>query len=166
MSKLEGGLNGVAKKVLDAVPIEEPWTRGSIYGELLRNGRTIEHRVIDGCLSKLKDIGLVREPSPGMWMRVKARPKLESVPTIKEPTPAAHAVKQETQVAEPTQEPKTKDAVDRLADLAESMRTLSKLAEETARQLDAVALEVVDQLDKASQDGARLRQLQALLKGL
>jgi len=160
LAELENGITAAAKKVLDVVPITEAWAGKQIHLELTRQGRSVDRSHVDGCLQSLKERGLVREPDVGMWIRVSAKPKpkpnLSSVPPVN-PSIMAQADAAEKAATDP---------LDRLAALAQSLRDLSKMANNLANEIEAAALDVDARIQAASADGAKLRQLQALLKGL
>jgi hypothetical protein len=62
----------VAKKVFELVPIQEAWTAQEIQGALQRATRSsMDFRLLGGCLNTLKEAGLVAEPKPGHFERVK-----------------------------------------------------------------------------------------------
>jgi hypothetical protein len=155
----ERSLNGVAKKVLDCVPIAESWNVGMVCTELGRKfGARYGHDVVLGCLSTLKAQGLVREPTTREFQRITAKPVLvRSTDTDTEEELVAQA--STTLLQPPTQAPTTSDLIKRIGSLTASMRAV-------ADQIDTAALELEDQLAKLSADTEKLRQLQALLKGL
>ncbi len=157
LARMESGLNVIAKKVLDAVPIQSPWTKNQITAELRRQGCNAERNVIDGCLDTLRGRGIVSEPVRGSFMRTTAKPKAEkpdmkivhSISTPKATMPAP--INQ--------QQPAKNDELSRLAVIAKSLRA-------TAEELEGIALDVEERIQAAEKDTANLRQLQVLLKGL
>ena len=74
---LENQQTGVAKKVYGAVPINEAWPSKSIVAELTRQGQVRDFSIIEGCLNTLKEVGLIKEMSPGHFQRVKPKPTVE-----------------------------------------------------------------------------------------
>lgn len=72
LARIESGLNSIAKKVLEAVPISEPWTKSQIVAEMRRAGSQVDMRVLEGCLSTLADSGPIKEPTRGSFVRVVA----------------------------------------------------------------------------------------------
>lgn len=77
-------LNGTAKTVYDAVPIQEVWSTDTINGELMRNGIRVSYKAIQGSLAQLVRSGLVKESPPQHWRRIEVRqddkPKKEEEP--------------------------------------------------------------------------------------
>jgi len=155
LADLARGQTSVAKKVLDAVPISEPWALTQIASELLRQGHRMERRILEGCLLTLKESGLVREPTRGAFIRVTARPRVE-IGVV-----AAVAPEVETPTV-----PAKGSAMDRLAGLAADLRALASLASALATRIDDVAVEVEDEMQKLRDQGANLRKLKALLNSV
>lgn len=143
------GQSGIAQKVFEAVPIQEAWPPNQIGQAIARVcGSQLDGHTILGCLGRLKDAGLVREVEPQRFRRtavspVSIKPK-EAMPAPQKPAP---------QPAAPT------SAIDLLAGIAKSMRAL-------AGEIETAALAIEEGQAKADEDVQKLRQLQALLKGL
>lgn len=150
MARIESGLNSMAKKVLDAVPIQQAWTREQIAGELHRTGCGAGRDVVEGCLATLKDRGAIKEPRHGHYQRITARPPTAA----NDPMTSASDLPVATAAA-----PRADDTLSRLANLGALLRR-------AADECDAIALDVEERVKDAGKDGAKLRQLQALLKGL
>lgn len=164
MHRIEQGLNGIAKKVLDAVPISEAWTVSRIVQELARTtGSTPEFRIVHGCIGRLLEQGLVREQPANCFSRVKVRQPLAVVVNDQKTegdvmTAAKPATEQKAlKVAEP---------LDRLAGLSVSMRDLSNRVAAMAKEIDEVALDVESRIESIKADTEKLRQLQSLLKSI
>lgn len=155
LAEAENTLNAAGKKVLECVPISEPWNITQICAEMARLGRSVDRAHIDGCLASMRKVGLIREPEPGRWIRVVAKPKLVAAPV--NPSIMAQADAAEKSAMDP---------LDRLAGIAQSLRDLSKIATNLANDIEAAALDVESRIEQAGEDGKKLRQLQALLKGL
>ncbi|MFV1281486.1 hypothetical protein, partial [Klebsiella pneumoniae] len=60
----------------------------------------------------------------------------------------------------PEAQTKEPDALGQLASLGKSLRDLSKSAENIAREIDAIALNVEERIQKSSEETSKLRQLQ------
>ena len=60
MRSVVAGLNGVATKVLAAVPLAEDWTLNQIAAELHRQDKGYTLDVVEGSLAKLLEVGLVK----------------------------------------------------------------------------------------------------------
>lgn len=148
MARLEGGLNGLAKKVLAAVPMQEAWSAQKISTELRRSGGSYDLSVITGCLNTLADSGIIKEPATGSFIRPAVR---ESITTTKEEAPMATNVRT-IAPAEPEQ-----DSMTRFANVAKGLRRL-------ADEVELIALADAERTQKAEKDTENLRQLQALLK--
>lgn len=164
IDRAESGLNSMARKVLDAVPIQEAWTTSDVVGEMRRQGQNVDFRVVAGCLNTLCDQRLVREPTKGQFIRVQSKPILKAVQDVKPSTIPATS----SQPAEPagTTGTSQKDTLAKIADLSTGLRTLAAGLTSAAKQLDDVAIEVEERIQKSGEDGEQLRQLRALLKGI
>ena len=150
---LENRQTGVAKKVYGAVPINEAWPSKSIVSELTRQGQIRDFSIIEGCLNTLKEVGLIKEVSPGHFQRVKSKPTAE-----KEAEPMT--TKPLNPVAPPT------EPMDRLAAIGARLRSLSKTFLDLADDIEDVALACVEKVLGNDEELAKLRQLKGLLKSL
>src|SRR4051812_10139518 len=89
LAQAERALSGIAKRVLEAVPISEPWTVGQICTELRRHATRVDMAVVMGCLRTHVGAGLVREPTQLNFIRVQV-PPLDAKPLrIVHPQPEA-----------------------------------------------------------------------------
>jgi hypothetical protein len=150
-TRIEQSLNGIARKVLEATPIQSPWSLTQIIGELRRCGYSASQDVVLGSLCNMVRLGLVRESSPRSYIRtaVKDRAETASNEDIVEmpapPPPTAPALPQ--------------NPIDKLTMLATQLRLL-------AGTLDDIALEVDEHITSIKGDSDKLKQLGSLLKNL
>ena len=150
---LENQQTGVTKKVYGAVPINEAWPSKSIVSELTRQGQIREFSIIEGCLNTLKEVGLIKEVSPGHFQRVKSKPTAE-----KEAKPMT--TKPLNPVAPPT------EPMDRLVAIGTKLRGLSQMFLELADDIDEAALAFEEKTSGNDEELAKLRQLKNVLKSL
>ena len=162
-------LDGIARKALDAVPIEHPWDLAQIVSDITRTtGSRPDTKTVKAALGALVGQGLVLEPRDGRFVRVKIRPTLAAVP----PAP----VKEEKPMPAPTvvsppsvpkrEEREEREPLARMASMASTLRELARQADNVAEGLETVALEVAERMERIHADGDKLRQLQALLKSI
>ncbi|AIO44492.1 hypothetical protein DM44_4804 [Burkholderia cepacia] len=150
------GLSAIAKKVLEMVPIQEAWSRSEIAGHLLRVTKSSpDAAVIDGCLGRLKDSGLIREPSRGRYQRIEVREReVLKVPDQKaEKTADVHA----DQSIPP---------IEILSKLAERARTVATELVMLASDIETAALTIEQGNAENVANLEKLRQFQSLLKSL
>lgn len=155
-----------AKKVYAAVPIEERWTLTQIMAELSRTTGQREQRVVSGCLNSLKEVGLVKEYTGGVWGRTEVR--LKSAPLIEsdlQPTQPTQEVMPAINTKPKAQE-STTTPLERIGGLSSQVLTIIQTLHQLAADIDAAAIEVEEQIQKVHKDSTRLKQLQELLKGL
>lgn len=156
LTRAAESLSGVAKRVLDAVPIGEPWTAAAICSELGRQGSRVDFNIVLGCLNTHKEVGLVREPMTQYFVRVHvadAKPKT--------------AVAAANVVALPMTEKLTeREPLESIGAMAQRLREAGRTFIMWAEDLERLGLEFEGRVDKAGQDGEKLRQLQAILKSL
>lgn len=158
---LENQQTGVAKKVYGAVPINEAWPSKAIVMELTRQGQVRDFSIIEGCLNTLKEVGLIKEMSPGHFQRVKPKPTAEkeaepmSTKSLNPVIPSNSSIK-----GEPT------EPVDRLAAIGTKLRGLSQMFLELADDIDEAALAFEEKTSGNDEELAKLRQLKGLLKSL
>lgn len=137
----------VAKKVFELVPIQEAWTAQQIQGALQRTTRsTLDFRLLGGCLNTLKEAGLVAEPQPGHFERVKLREAITVPGKTFEPLVPLDITKQAT-------------SADLLIELADRARKL-------ANDLEAAASVIREENETNAASLEKLVQLKALFKQL
>jgi hypothetical protein len=138
----------VAKKVFELVPIQEAWTAQEIQGALQRATRSsMDFRLLGGCLNTLKDAGLVAEPKPGHFERVKLREANTTMGKTFEPLVPLVLTR-----------PKTASA--------EMLTELAGRARQLADDLDAAANAINEESEQNAASLKTLAQLQGLLKSL
>lgn len=147
---IEDGLSGIARKVLDAVPIADTWAVHTIANEVKRvTGSAPEQKIVSGCLETLRHAGLVRE-TRGKWIRVAVKE------SAGEPDESAQKV---VELRAPQEEKRTKSPREMLSDIAIAMMDLAVKIEDVAAE--------IDRADKRhGEKTAKLRQLQELLQGI
>lgn len=157
---LENQQTGVAKKVYGAVPINEAWPSKAIVMELTRQGQVRDFSIIEGCLNTLKEVGLIKEMSPGHFQRVKPKPTVE-----KEAEPMSKPL---NPVIPPNSSIKSEptEPVDRLAAIGTKLRGLSQMFLELADDIDEAALAFEEKTSGNDEELAKLRQLKNVLKSL
>lgn len=149
------GMSAVATKVYHAVPINATWSAGQIHAELLRTGHTHAKSVTDGCLNSLKESGLIKEPSIGMFFKEPIQAKeRRTTPTKKESDVTAQTT---TKAACP---------IEKLSAIAASARSLQKQLAQLSEDVEAVALEIIEKEQNTDAEMAKLKQLKQLLKDL
>ena len=139
------------KKVYAAVPISEPWSVSYILSEIQRlSSFTSNMRVVTGSLNALKASGLVLEPEPSLFVRAPVKPP-------KSPDEIA-TTEEETTMPAPTPKP-PRNPMTILSELATRCKAL-------ADEIETAALEIDEYVAAKDADSGKLKQLQALLKGL
>lgn len=151
IDRMESGINAMARKVLECCPIQEPWTKEQIATEMRRSGSGAQVPVIQGCLDTLRGMGLIKEPERGKFVRITAKPKQEAIPT-----PILKVVQPMSPQKQPVQ---SNDPISRMAELADQARAIAK-------EIESVALEMEERIERVNKEAETLRQLQTLLKSL
>jgi hypothetical protein len=148
------------KKVYDAVPISEPWSTSYILSEIQRLcSYTSNMRVLTGSLQALKASGLVQEPQKGLFLRTPIKPgKDESEAEPIEPAKQSEPTTKE-EAPMPTAQKPTRNPMAILSELATRCKAL-------ADEIETAALEIDEYVTAKDVDAGKLKQLQALLKGL
>jgi hypothetical protein len=169
LAEVERGITGIARKVLAAVPVAVECNSRKIQRDMVSAGHNTELRTVEGCLCSLRDAGLVREPIRGSFIRIMAKPQ-PAAPVASGAiiAPALVAV----DVAVPAV-PLKLESLDKLAVMAQQVRrmgelatTLAERATAMAAQIEDVAVEFEERMQKVTAEGAKFRQLQELLKGM
>lgn len=144
MRAIESGLDSATRKVLDALPLQEPWSLQQIHKELARKQTPMERRFMDGSVFRIVEHGLAREVRPGHYLRV--APKPENEPMSK-PTPTTAAAQRAV------------DPLQQLGGISSALREHGKQQSQffnsIADQIDEAALA----MDKQAEAGKKLKQL-------
>jgi len=154
-------LTGVAKRVLDATPISEPWTVAQICSEMGRSGSHVSFNIVLGCLNTHKQAGLVKEPMTQYFQRVAVT---VPEPKAKPAAPAANVVP--LMSAEKITE---REPLESIGAMAQRLREAGRALIMWAEDLEQVGIEYETRIEKAGQDSpeiAKLRQLQTILNSL
>lgn len=186
-AKYQSALNSqsaIAKKVLEMVPIQEAWSRNEIASNLRRVTKSSpDVAVLDGCLIRLKDAGLIRERQTGLYQRVEIRER--------EVLHVATETKIKTQVAadgrtfiagmgigvdntggtvehcaSASASMPAKSPIDILSALSERVRAAATSMLVLASDIETAALTIEQTNAESNANVDKLRQLQALLKSL
>lgn len=169
------GLNGVAKRVYEAVPISSSWSTYKIMDELQRSGSHMDLKAIQGCLGYMLNMGIIERDKDGEYIRT----PLKMTRTPDEPLTTPPPTEEETMMATapiilknkdkapvpvtPAAEPTTFDILARLAQRAQD---LSDAAEQLREDIEKTAFHVQSEQDKHGSELTKLRQLKALLGSL
>lgn len=176
--QLAGGMTDAAMKVYACVPMVEFWSTQQVLSEMIRKGQTLGHSAVCGCLDSLVRAGIVKEVR-GTFCReklraapVKALADIKTI-TVPEPAPAAPtpqpaALPKEEPMSVSTKTPIS--VVDTLGHLAQRLNAMALRHKEEmldlANLVSDAAIEVQAKLEHNDADLVKLRQLQALLKGM
>lgn len=168
LAAVERGLNGMERKVLECVPMQEQWTAKAIQQELHRLGKPLEIQQLAGCLRSLRDVGLIKLSPTGEYTRIVVeRPRVAKAAFPEKPSLQAKTEGQ-TVTAKPTTAPAAKTEhvatgkVDLMAMLAKKAAGLRKEAD----ALDELALLIGEREQQHESELARFNQLRELLKGI
>ena len=178
-------MTAAAQKTYAAIPAHSAWTHDEINIELKRLGSHMEYRTMQGCINSLIGAGLVREVAGGgkgphfLRAEVRGKPtkplKAQEEEAIEQPTEDEvttmanlhRPTQAQAQAQAPAQvAPAVKNPVDMLGELAAKTRALSAQLNSLAMEIDSAALAAQDYVEHSDKDTDKLRQLQALLKGL
>ncbi|WP_176079335.1 hypothetical protein [Paraburkholderia tropica] len=150
------GQTGIARKVLDMVPIQEAWTRAEIATAMKRVTKSSpDVAVLDGCLARLKDAGLIRERAAGQYQRIEVREKeavIVATAIVANPGP---------KLAEQPAAP-----IDILAGLSSRVREMATQMVMLASDIETAALTIEQANESNSGELGKLRQLRELLTSL
>ncbi|WP_448647108.1 hypothetical protein [Pseudomonas mohnii] len=153
------GQTGVAKKVYECVPINEPWTSFQVM-TAMRNltGSTPDNRIVSGCLVSLVDSGLVKKSGRDQFQRAAVDAKQKN----QESSMAKAEVKLEV-----VSEKKAQGTpLEMLSDLASDIAGMANSLKSLAARVEDVALAVEQERESNSAAVGKLKQLQELLKGI
>jgi hypothetical protein len=180
LADAEASLNTIAHKVLEVVPKLEAWPLHRIGAELQRLGCAPGMPVIEGSIRHCLELGLVREAAAGMWQRVTVPKPVTRVagprPTDNPDRPADpdnpdHPDKHDNpdnvhplRVAD--ERIRAADPLERLAIVADVVRSVSASLAALADTIDDTALEYAERMQRNDANSGKLKQLRDLLAEL
>jgi hypothetical protein len=158
--QLLAGQSSIARKVFEFVPIQDAWSTHDIHNaSVTANATGVSSYAVRRALGELKDAGLIREPVGGRFQRDAATQKTKKEPVMNQVAkPNVVAIK------------KPEGALDVLAALSGEVVNLSdefsKRMKAMAARIEEVALSVAAEQESNAEALGKLKQLQALLKGM
>lgn len=168
LNSLINGLSSLAKRVYEAVPTDVAVSVNEVLSVMNRlNGIRYDLNKVQGCLDSLRSSGLLQEKPGRLYIKIARRESAMSQALVA--ATADLIGKQETKEtvvqAKPEVNPEVKkpEPIDRMAALAKRIRDVSA---EIAAEMEDIALQVETAKVKQEGDLSKLRQLQALLKGI
>lgn len=161
MQEAEKALNGIAKKVYDTIPIQASWRLHEIMKELSRSGSTPDIKVVQGCLSMIKEKGLIKETQTGYFQRLPIRSVEKPSGSVRELFKDILEEKDMKPLVKKPQEP-----LDKIAAIGRQLREFSVSAKQIADEIDTVAIEVEERIQKTQKENESLLQLKQLLKSI
>jgi hypothetical protein len=153
------GQTGVAKKVYECVPINEPWTSFQVM-TAMRNltGSTPDNRIVSGCLVSLVDSGLVKKSGRDQFQRIPVDLKQKTqVPVMTKAQPKLEVVADQKAPGGP---------LEMLSELAGEIAGMANSLKRLADRVEDVALAVEHEREGNAEAVGKLKQLQELLKGI
>lgn len=156
------GLSSVAKKVYEAIPIQDAWDLKAIIAEMKRIFPSMgDQNVIKGCVNTLVQSGLVEEPKNGHFKRAVVDPEESSRP---DPNLDKYFVAQKE--APPWENLPDATPLEKINGLQKIAARISQDVKQLSDAIETVAIEVEDQFSQRDAESQKLKQLQALLKSL
>lgn len=162
-------LTSIARKVYEFVPIQEAWDCSQVCGEMRRQGVSNDLRLVAGCLNSLVHTGIIAEVERGRFRRAsisekKSHPSIKLVQTVVQKEGTEMALKQES--APVVAVASVVDPIERLSTLSNRVLQAMEVLKTLAQDIDTTAIELAESAQRSDADAKKLRQLQALLKGL
>lgn len=162
---LEASQSGIAKKVLENVPVDGTTNRSKLMADFSRMGSRPDPRVIDGCLNSLAGSGLIKEVSLNHYRRIAAKEQ-RPMPAHR-PTEPVHELVDLAVVAAPRLAKKVNpDPLESFSAIATDLRRMAREFGALADRVETAALAADAKASEASEATEQLRQLRALLKGI
>lgn len=178
----------IARKVYQAIPIEEAWTHIEIYREFVRlHGTSVEVRTVGGCVSSLVDSGLVRQVQRDRYRREPVKEAqqekvrlahanrlanreiseddLDTVDLRSKEPEAEQVIRNTIAMTKKDNATNTvkKDPLERLLDLSEQLAALTESSRKIAEEIGELALEFTDERELIVKEKRQVEQLRTLL---
>jgi hypothetical protein len=159
-NQVMSGMTTIAKKVFDAVPIEDSWTGTQIASEMIRRGVNVEFKILIGCLDTLLKAGLINEPRKGCFRREAIREIIKTT-TPKEIDMQSAVKAAPKAVPQPQQEP-----MDRLGELAQRVAQIAGMLKDVASEISDAAVDIQTKMEASEEATHKMKQLQELLSSI
>lgn len=163
--QLHQGLTNIAKKVYEAVPLEEEWHMKRIVEKMYENGSGPNFIVIEACLKQMHESGLIKR-NGDMYQQIPVelpmtKPKKEIPVVTPNKTGAPETIVTNINVLPP----KSKDptATELLNALAGKLVKLALDVDNIKKDIELVALTVQLEHEAKQNELDKLSQLKALL---
>lgn len=143
----EEGFNGIARKVLHAMPFGEPQTIHTVTTNLMRSGCRADKDLVEGCLRRFYDAGLCKRDGDA-FIRIQYEVKTDM------PKPEAAPDRRIVELVQPEADP-----VSRMSAVGTQLRRL-------ADEVDSIALAMLEREQGVSTQLAKVAQLREILSSL
>lgn len=152
-------LTAVARKVYDAVPIQDRWSILQMSNEMQRLGNRVSWPILSGILNGLASQKLIHTNPQDLFWR-----DADEVPTI----PARQLISKPCPIDFTQQETATMpfDVLTELSNISAKLRADAAALQERADRIDDIALKAADAIKEAGAGGEELVRLKAVLKGI
>ena len=180
------GLSSIQIKVYETVPISVACYCTQILDELKRVGHQSERGHILWCLSQIATKGLIKEPRPGMFIRVHVDGKAEALAeytqddltevntqsndnqiTIAINNTQEYTMQNDnTTATADTAANQTTDPIEKISQLTSQCQAIVAAVQQLASSIETVAIEVQESFSAKDAESQKLKQLQQLLNGL
>jgi len=155
------GMTSIAIKVFDVVPKGDAWDAYQIHQELVRTGAQRDYRILEGCLKSLVDAGVVIESPRGNFRQVSVHGR-----AAKPEISMTYANKELRVIVKPAPPAKNQSPIERLSALSARVKACMSELHTIQGDIDTAAIEIEEDMAQHAQSAEKLRQLQALLKGI
>lgn len=152
------GQSSIAQKVLSVVPFVEEWDSRQIRSELFRVTHSApDLRVVEGCLSKLVEAGLVKRLARELYRRT---PAPSNPIRVGKPIPLPEPIQELPVSSSPEID---EQAFDRLARAGATLRNVAEQLTKVANECEEAALAAQQQIQDERKKSERFHQLKRLL---
>lgn len=142
-SELYDGMTSQPRDVYESVPIKTSYSIGQIMDDMNRRGVAQTKTIVENCLTMMIKNGLVKQQKTGFYIREQVR----------------DADVQPVATEKPINSKSNNSPIQLLNTLAEKARHL-------AEELEYAAIEIEQEFQNSESKSEKLKQLQALLKGI
>lgn len=156
------GTTITARKVYDAVPMQDSWPISKIFGELARTGINLSYPTVSGCLDSLRKDGLIKESKDG-FRRAPVR-QLAALADVAIPS----TIKEVSMPAsQNTAAPVSKhDPIEALGEVTQRLAAISAELQSLANAVTEAALDAQAKLEQNEESLKKFEQLRTVLAAI
>lgn len=161
-NQIHKNLSIQAQKAYKAIPMDKPWDVAQILREMNRIGHSNPKSNVMIVINQLIDTGLITQPTPGLFIRVKVKSGSEDI--IK--TETTQPMQEELPIMAENTKKQDKNPMDILVSLSEMANKIVADVNAFKAEIEKAAIDIEERFIASEEKSKQLIQLKQLLHGI